>query len=86
MLEGEKERESNEEVWKRERRYVTRPQMNSPLIYTIMKMKTPREAYICMTFHGQQRTNSCHKYSFIINIFRRLKGLMHGACLTLLEN
>ena len=41
MLEGEKKRESNEEAWKRERRYVTRPQMNSPLIYTIMKMKTP---------------------------------------------
>ena len=41
MLEGEKKRKSNEEAWKRERRYVTRPQMNSPLIYTIMKMKTP---------------------------------------------
>lgn len=41
MLEGEKKRESNEEAWKRESRYVTRPQMNSPLAYTIMKMKTP---------------------------------------------
>ena len=41
MLEGEKKRKSNEEAWKRERRYVTRPQMNSSLIYRIMKMKTP---------------------------------------------